>query len=223
MNYSIEGGAAVSTVVSQLPGNAIYTVKFEGVESKDIESKTTGDKFKILSIKFKNSDGVFEDSIFELKDGDDQRKKNQFGYESPSALEELGFKIKHLFAAINPKVAEKLEKSGLPGTSWDSLREFVVKHTKEFVGTETQIKLLSRTDAKGVTRAQFPSFVLGINKEGKSYPRTNFIGSNLAFTAKEQEKITAASTAKPSNVDMLAAPVSSLKASDLDDLNFDLV
>lgn len=225
MNYNFDGTPSQSNIVAQLPGNAIHTVKFEGIEAKEIESKSSGEKFKILSIKFKNESGVFEDTIFELKAGSDQRVKNQWGYDSPSALEELMFKLKHLLAAVAPKVAEKIEKAdGFNVASWDELRTFMVNQTKNAIGTETQIKLLSRTDAKGASRATFPGFVLGISKEGKPYPRTNFIGPVLAFTAKEQEKITNASTAKPTNVDLLSvAEVPSLKAGDLDDLNFDLV
>jgi hypothetical protein len=226
MNFSFDGGSSQSNVVAQLAGNAIYTVKFDGIESKDIENKTSGEKYKILSVKFKNDQGVFEDSIFEPKEGDNARKKNQFGYDSPAPAEELMFKLKHLLAAVAPKIAEQIEKKGgLAVGSWDELRAFMVKHTATGIGTETQIKLLTRTDAKGVTRAVFPSFVLGINKEGKAYPRTNFIGSALAFTAKEQEKIDNANSAAktgPTNVDnLLTVDAPALKADDLDDLNFD--
>lgn len=226
MNYNFDGGAAQSNIVTQLKGNAIHTVKFEGIEAKEIESKTSGEKFKIITMKFKNEDGVFEDTVFELKAGADQRVKNQWGYDSPSGLEELMFKLKHLLAAVAPKVAEKIQKNGgFQVANWDELRTFMANQTKAAIGTEVQIKLLSRTDAKGSTRATFPGFVLGINKEGNVYPRTNFIGANLAFTAKEQEKIDNAVTAKPTNVDLLtpSVDVPSLKASDLDDLNFDLV
>ena len=202
MNLSFDGGAATSTVVAQLTGNAIHEVTFKGVEAKTIESKD-GDKYDILSIKFAGDNGaVFEDSIFEPKAGDDQRKKNNFGYENPSNVEEMMFKVKHLLAAVAPKVAEKIEKAGgLDVGTWAALRDFVVKHTTPAIGAKTQIKLISRTDSKGVTRAHFPSFVLGINKDNKTYPKTNFIGATLAFTAKEQAKIDEAATAKPNNPD----------------------
>lgn len=225
MNYSIGAGSAQANVITQLPGNSIHTVKWVGAEAKDIESKATGDTLRILSLKFKNDDGVFEETIFEGKPGDDKRVVNQWKYESPSAVEETMFKIKHLFAAINPKVAEQIEKKGLQVSSWDELRQFVVKHTLAQIGTETQIKIFSRTDSKGVTRTNFPSFVLSINKAGEVYPKTNFIGAKLAFTAKEMEKINNATTAKATNVDKLASvavpEVAGLSASDLDDLNFD--
>jgi len=225
MNFNLEAGSSQSTVVTQLPGNAIHTVTFVGVEAKEIESKTTQEKYKILSIKFKSADGTFEDTIFEPKPGDDVRVKNQWGYESPAPAEEIAFKIKHLIAAVNPKVGAQIEKSGIQVSGWDQFRDFAVKHTKDFAGkTELQIKLLSRTNAKGVTNAQFPSFVLGINKEGKAYPRTNFIGQKLAFTPKELEKINNAKTATPSNPDkLITVDIPELKAEDLDDLNFKLL
>jgi hypothetical protein len=231
MNLSFDGGAATSTVVAQLAGNAIHDVTFKGVEAKTIESKD-GDKYDILSIKFAGENGaIFEDSIFEPKAGDDQRKKNNFGYENPSNVEEMMFKVKHLLAAVAPKVAEKIEKAGgMDVGSWSALRDFVVKYTAEAAknGAKTQIKLISRTDSKGVTRAHFPSFVLGINKDNKAYPKTNFIGATLAFTAKEQAKIDEAATAKPNNPDRFTADSSDLggatpkAASAKLDLDFDL-
>ncbi len=200
MNYSIGAGSAQANVITQLPGNAIHTVKWMGAEAKDIEPKNGGDKMKLLVLKFKNADGVFEETIFEGKPGDDKRVVNQWKYESPSAVEETMFKIKHLIAALNPKVAEHIEKKGFAVTSWDELRAFVVKHTTQQIGTETQIKIFSRTDSKGVVRTNFPSFVLSISKAGELYPKTNFIGAKLAFTAKEQEKINNATSGKPSDM-----------------------
>lgn len=223
MNYSIGAGSAQANIITQLPGNKIHTVKWAGAEAKDIESKASGETFKIISLKFKNEDGVYEDTIFESKPGDDKRVKNQWGYDSPSAVEEMMFKIKHLMAAVNPKVATQIEKNGLQVGSWDELRKFVVDNTKVQIGTETQIKLLSRTDSKGVTKAHFPGFVLSINKANEVYPKTNFIGAKLAFTAKEQEKINNATTAKPSNIDLIAPNVPALSESVLDALNLDAV
>lgn len=228
MDYNIPGGASASTIVAQLAGNQIHDVTFKGVEAKTIESKD-GTKFNILSIKFANDTGIYEDTVFELKNGDDVRKKNNFGYENPSALEELAFKVKHLLAAVNPKVAQQItDKGGLKMGSWKELTDFVVKHTEKAIGAETQIKLLERTDAKGVKRSNFPGFVLGISKKNELYPKTNFIGAKLAWTAKEQEKINAATTATPTNPDSFDASTPSAPSapvSGVDELNldFDLV
>lgn len=226
MDYSLTGGASASTIVQQLTGNQIYTVTFKGAEAKTIESKS-GEKFNILTLKFSNDEGVFEDTIFELKAGDEKRKANSYGYDNPSALEELGFKAKHLLAAVNPKVAADIQaKGGLKITGWEQFTSFVVKHANTGVGKETQIKLLERTDAKGVKRANFPGFVLGISKKGELYPKTNFIGDKLAWTAKEKEKIDAAATAAPTNPDTfsLGVPTANVKVpslSEVPDLNLD--
>lgn len=232
MNYSIGAGSAQASVFTQLPGNAIHTVKWMGAESKDIEPKAGGDKMKVLVLKFKNDAGVFEETIFEAKPGDDKRVVNQWKYESPSAVEETMFKIKHLLAALNPKIAKQIEEKGFQVSSWDELRNFVVKQTTASIGTETEIKIFSRTDAKGVVRTNFPSFVLSINKAGAVYPKTNFIGEKLAFTAKEQEKINNATSGKATDMskkigsDKLSVEtpeIAALTVDDLSDLNFDNV
>lgn len=199
MDYNLPGGASTSTATQQLPGNQIHEVTFKGVETKTIESKT-GEKFDIISIKFANDSGNFEDTLFELKKGDNERKKNNFGYENPSALEELQFKAKHLLAAVAPKVAAQIEeKGGLKIGSWDAFGKFLVKHANVGIGAQTQIKLVERTDAKGIKRINFPSFVLGVNKKNEVYPKTNFIGSKLVWTAKEKERMETTATAKPTD------------------------
>ena len=213
MQFNLGNVPAQSRVSNRLAANAIHTVKFDGATAEVIEGKDTT-KYSVLKLKFTGEDGEFIDTIFEPKDDDNIRKQNNFGYENPSRVEELMFKVRHLIAAVNPKVSESIDKKGkMEIATWKDLQDFVIKHTTTGVGKETQIKLLA--DSKG--NPQFPPFVLGISKAGEPYPRTNFIGDKLAFTAKEQERINNALTAKPTNIEAkVGAPAVTLTSDELD-------
>ena len=204
--------ASNSTGVSRLAANAIHDVKFDGCEAVTIDKKDGTASFDVLRVKFKNDDGVFEHVIFEPKAGDEVRQKNQFDSENPSNVENLLFTLKHLLAAVAPTVAKQIEDKGLAVEGWNGdkgLRNFMVKNTTKAIGTDTQIKLLSNKDNNAV----FPGFPLGMSKEGNVYPRTNFIGKDLKFTAKEIERMNSVASATPST------PAVAVKADD-DDLIF---
>lgn len=212
MNFNFGNTPAQARISNRLAANAIYTVKWEGATAEELESKD-GNKYAVLKLKFTNEDGEFTDTVFEPKEGDEIQKPNNYGYNNPSRVDELMFKLHHLIAAVNPKASEQLSKKKVEISTWNDLRNYVVKHTTASAGATIQIKLVS--DNKG--NAQFPAFVLGFSKSGDLYPRTNFIGDKLAFTAKEQEKINAAATAKPSNMEAkVGAPSVTLTADDLD-------
>lgn len=208
--------ASNSTGVARLAANTIHNVTFEGVEAATIDKKDGSASFDVIRIKFKNDDGVFEHVLFEPKAGDEIRAKNQYDSENPSNVENLIFTIKHLLAAIAPTVAKQIEEKGLSVEGWNGdkgLRQFLVKNTAKANGTETQIKLLATKEGNPI----FPGFPLGMSKEGNVYPRTNFIGKNLKFTAKEIERMNAVATATSTNMPSNSA--STTKADD-DDLLF---
>lgn len=182
---------------TRLKANEIHDVTFEGAVAEVIEKKDGSESFNVLKLKFKNADGLtFEDTIFEPREADTQRKPSGFGYDNPSNMEELLFKIKHLITAIAPEVAKKIEEKGINVSGWDEFRKFVVTNTTKAKGAATQIKLVADKD----NNARFPGFVLGITKAGEVYPRTNFIGAKLNFTAKELERIEARTSAKSTDM-----------------------
>lgn len=221
MNFNFGNTPAVSNqgANSQLAANTIHTVKFDGVEAVTITKKDGSATFDVLKIKFSNESGKFEHTIFEPKPEDAVRKENNYGYENPSNLEEMMFLLRHLIAAVAPKVNEQIEKKGgIAVESWEKLRNFMVVNTVKAIGTETQIKLLA--DKEG--RPRFPGFVLGMSKKNETYARTNFIGAKLTFTANELKKIETAAAATPT-------PMSSDNSADVDvtvddelDLDLDL-
>lgn len=216
--FNIGATPAQSTAVSRLAGNAIHTVQFKGVTAEEV-GKEGGEKYSVMKIKFANADGEFTDTIFEPKAEDAIQKDNNYGYKNPSNNDEMMFKLRHLIAAVNPKANEAIEKKGgnLTINTWADLRKFVIDNTTKGIGTEVQIKLVN--DNKGQPR--FPGFVLAFSKAGDLYPRTNFIGAKLAFTAKEQERINNAVSAVPTNMGTAVTSSGSLDLS-ADDLSLDI-
>lgn len=184
---------------TRIKGNQIVDVTFEGAIAQTLEKKDKSESFDVLTLKFKDENGLtYEDSIFEPRVGDDVRKENNFGYENPSNVEELQFKIKHLLSAVAPDVVEKMngKAEGVKINGWEALRQFVAKQTVKAIGKRTQIKLVNDKDGN----PRFPGYVLGITKAGDVYPKTNFIGANLSFTAKELERIAATEKATPTKM-----------------------
>jgi hypothetical protein len=207
--------ASQSNGATRLKAGEIHLVKYDGAEATVIEKKDGSATFDVLKLKFKNDDGTFEHVIFEPKEGDEVRVENAFGSQNPSNLENLIFTVKHLLAAVAPEVSKKIEEKGLNIEGWNGkngLREFVVNNTAKSIGKEVEIKLVK--DKTG--NAVFPSFPLGMSKEGNVYPRTNFIGKNLQFTAKEIERMNSITSAAPTQM----SSGSSAKPAEDDDLIF---
>jgi len=210
--------ASQSTGATRLKGGEIHDVKFDGAEATTIEKKDGSATFDVLKLKFKNDDGTFEHVLFEPKEGDEIRQKNQYDSENPSNVENLIFTVKHLLAAVAPDVAKKIEDKGLNIEGWNGksgLREFVVNNTAKSKDKEVRIKLVKDKTGNGV----FPSFPLGMSKEGSVYPRTNFIvaaGGKLDFTAKEIERMNSIAAASPTSM----AGTTSAATSENDDLIF---
>jgi hypothetical protein len=199
------GGNTQSSQGGQLePG--IHDVKFVSLINETIEKKDKSASFDVIKIKFEGTGDktgkFYEHTVFEPRPGDDQRKANNFGGENPSNTEETGHLFSHLIEAVALTTAQELQKKGKVNLEgWANIKAFMLKATAKSGGILTQIKLLPNKDGRGV----FPSFVLGLRKEkdengNDTFPRTNFIGKNLTFTAKELKSINDKATAKPTNM-----------------------
>jgi hypothetical protein len=199
MNFSINSDvSSKSNVKPQLAGNRIVTATFEGVEYKEVISKTDGKQWNLITMKFSNDEGSFEDSTFEPKAGDDKRTTSDQGFLNVSVVEELMAKFRHLIAAVNPDLDAQIEKKEktLNAPSWKALGTLMQKATQKGVGKPVQIKLMADKEGHGV----FPRYFLGISKAEKPYMKTNFIaaeGGTLLFTDKEKERMTLVAAAKP--------------------------
>lgn len=221
--FSIDSSvASQSSTKNRLEGNAIHTVKFKGVEAKDLKEG----EYKVLNITFENEKGEFTDTIFPPREVDFDRRVSDKGYESPSAVEEMMAKFRHLIAAVNPELDKQIENKtkNLNAPDWDGLRKLVVAATKKGIDKELQIKLINN----GKGEPKFPGFFLGLSKANQVYIRTNFIGQDLQFTPKEKERIANMTTAKPQNVKNTSADkglddeVNTGTSATADDLDFDV-
>jgi len=216
-----------SNAVAQLAGNKIHTVKFKGAEVDDLVSKKDGQTFKVLKFKFENEEGSFEDTIFEPKADDAKRKDNDFGYQNPSAVEEMMAKFRHIIAAVNPELDKQIEAKTktIGAKDWDSMRKVMIAATNKGIDKEVQIKLIEivkkdKNDAsKTIKEAKFPGFFLGISKTNNVYMKTNFVGSGLTFTKNEEERMAKVAGAKPT---AMSSGSSTPAAGGADDVDFDL-
>jgi hypothetical protein len=201
MNFNFNGSeiANVGASKGQLEGNKIHDVQFDGCEAVELKDGT----MKVLRIKFSNDEGVFNHTIFEPRDGDDQDTDGMYG-KNPSRIKEMMTLLRHLGAAVCPALVEYINSIN-GSVTWDQIRKKIVEVTTPAIGTKTKIKLLAkkRTDPNtGAERndAVFPSYFLSYNREGALYMRTKFIGAHLVFTDKELTAIKNQENAKPVSV-----------------------
>lgn len=228
MKITLGGNAQSTQGASSQLGVGMWDVKFASLTNEKIEKKDGSATFDVIKIKF---DGIgekaagksYEHTVFEPRPGDDVRKANNFGYDNPSSVEETAHLFLHLIDAVAAKEAAKIQAKGeVEIDGWDKFKAFMLQVTAKSAGVETQIKLVPNKDGRGV----FPSFVLGMGKDGKPYPRTNFIGKELSWTANEIKQIDARANAKPtvmgSGSTAITAP-SNVSIDDELDLDLDLV
>lgn len=190
-------GVSQSGVNSILEGNNIHEVTFDGCEARDIQGVQDATKvYKVLDIKFSGKGGKFTDTIWEPKDTDAVDRESTYG-PTPSNVKAMMLKFKHLIDAVNPELSKQLDskEKTLSAANWDSLRKIMVEATKPGIGTTTKIKLIKNKKGEAI----FPYFA-AYSKEGRLYMKTNFIGANILWTAKELQQIEKAKTATPTNV-----------------------
>lgn len=214
MNFDFSMTAGATQGRTQLPGNEIYTVKFDGCEIRDIQGVQDPTKtFKVLDIKFSNDQGYFTDTVFEPQEKDTEDLQGMYG-PTPSTLKSMGLKFKHLIDATNPELGEKIDsgKQKLNAPSWDALRQLMVKATEPGKGKEMQIKLMVTSKGK----VTFPSYFAGYTKSGQLYLKTRFIGKSLTWLPNELTRIQKMTSAKPSSVEK--HDESSVENFDLSDL-----
>lgn len=201
-DFGMTAGASQNGARQNLEGNLIHEVTFDGCEARDIQGVQDPSKtFKVLDIKFSNKQGTFTDTVWEPKDTDYEDRQGPYGPQ-PSNVKAMMLKFKHLIDAVNPELAEKVDKgeSKLTASSWDGLRKLMVKATENCVGKATKIKLIKNNKGEAI----FPYFA-NYDKTGKLYMSTNFIGDNIFWKTKELEKINAAKEAKPTDTESTTA------------------
>lgn len=234
-NFSFDAtaGASQSTIKPRLKGNKIHDVKFDGCETQDIVGvKDPSQVYKVLKFKFSNDEGEHEHTVFEPRPADFSRvekeitNKNNNIEKIPQAsnVESMMLFFKHLIDGVNPKLAQEIDNGvkKLNAPSWDALREMMVKIGKNSIGAETSIKLINNNKGE----AKFPSFFAGLTKpdadgKSKAYIKNNFIGSKLAFSPFEIDKIKKEESATPTPVDDFI-PAPEVPSDNTLDLDFDI-
>ena len=214
-NFDATANASQGKVFSQLAGNKIHDIVFDGAVAEDLESKKTGETYKVIKLKFKNDSGTFEHTVFEpiKSKGDFDRVSKEYTkdgktltFPTPSRVEDVMLLFKHCIDAFRPEVGKKIDnkEATLGANNWDELRTNVSTVLNKGIGVESSIKLIS--DSKGYAR--FPGFFSTINEEGVAIIRNNFIGKNLGFTPYEKQRIESAANtaAKTSNFKELDFP-----------------
>lgn len=200
MNFDFSETAGLhASTHQQLAGNKIHEVTFNGCEARDIKGVQDATKtFKVLDIKFSNAEGTFTHTVWEPRDSDYEDAPNPFNGSNPSNVKGMMALFKHLIDAVNPELGKKIDEGAvkLTAPNWDALRKLVVDSTTPGIGTVTKIKLLLNNRGEAV----FPSFYMAYNRSGKAYMRTNFIGEHTCFTLKEEKRIEAMATAKPTSM-----------------------
>ena len=201
-SFNSVAGIKPTNAPAPLEGNKIHVVIFEGVESVDVTSTSNGQTYKLMRIKFSNSEGQFVKTYFEPDDKADQpviSKTSVGDIVNPSPNVQMLYTLKQLLAIANPAFNEKIDRGEVNDlSSWDSLRAAMVAATKDFIGQTCQIKLIKNSKGEAI----LPGTVVNFNKENQLYPASTVIGKNLTWTKKEKERIEREASAQPTPVGM---------------------
>lgn len=218
-SFTTTAGASQGSVSTRLKGNNVHDVTFDGCEVIDIKGVKDPDAlYKVIKLKFSNSEGSFEKTMFEPRTAKDfERTETEYTDKKtgevkkipqPSNVESMMLLFKHAIDVINPDIAKKIDEGtqNLGAANWDGLRTLVAKILDAGKGTKTKIKLIQNKDGEAI----FPGYFASINREGKAYINNNFIGDKIAFSTKEMTAINNAKNAVPTkmnNTPKVDAPI----------------
>lgn len=202
----------------------IHTVKFESIKPEEIEAKSgdnKGKKFKVLKLRFSNTEGYYEETVFlpdEKNPQDFERQANSWGGQSASAFDRFKMFIAATAKAINPDGFAQLQKLSQEGkiTNIDTLVKAYVKILSAKAGRDNlALKLVGR-NSNGQVRASLP-YYCNIGKDGVEYLSNNFISDlsaekhpELSFTANEQKNKAAMESLQPTNMTTPVDPIAAV-------------
>lgn len=210
LDFSINSSvSAVSNSIKQLAPFAIYDVKYEKSEIVEFDGKKDPSQhYKTLRVRFSNTDGYYEETIFFPTPADAERRKfeNSDGTtrEIPSNWERTKFFMAQVMEVLNPDGYKKFCEASSKFKDFEMMANAFIKVLEPAVGKETKLKLMGRTDANGNVHAVLPNF-LSISKEGQLYVSTNFIGDRVFFSTYEEGQVQKFKNAKPTAMPDLAA------------------
>lgn len=203
----------------------IHEVIFKGIVYSEFKNKNDeANPYQVMKITFGNENGIYEETVFAPKDGDEVRRTNTVKgveKESPSNYERFRFLLAHIGEQLAPKNYEKFK--GMTFSLPDEFKKLVETFAKVVapaVDKSTKLKLIA--NKKG--EACLPFFV-NLNKEGEAYISNNFLGEKAFFSEYELTSMEKQKSAKPT--DMSSASTDDLSAGETaatnnGDLDFDV-
>ena len=203
MNFNLSHVQATSSSMPRLKPYEIHRVAFKDIKVEHIQGKKDPDAvFDILKVRFENKDGYYEESIFFPKESDLKRptRQNAQGHEveMPCNFERTMTFVSQLGTVIAPKEFEKAK--GVPFKDFGELCDALIKVLKPKIGTETNLKLIGKTDKEGNFIPCLPYFV-ALNKQGEVFTSDNFLGEALFFSDYELKRKDEVAKKKPTDVD----------------------
>lgn len=213
------------------PYNIYDNVAVDSMEIKEGTSEK-GNTWKCLKVTFKSPEGIYTESIWYPKDGDDVRREvetsNGGKRYMASNFEVTMAMVAAMGHAFNPEGFKKLQEMSKNFRSFDDVTKGLMTILNKTKGTTTSMKLVGRTTADGKVYARLPQ-PIGITqnkdtKEWYTFPVAIF-GDNLAFSAYEQGQADAYHKATPTavgNSKVETDPVNNFdSAAGSEDVNFD--
>lgn len=185
-----------SSAQPRLKGNNIHEVIFKGITYAEFKNKNDeANPYKVMKVSFVNEDGVYEETIFAPKEGDDVRGTAKgSGKEMPSNLERFRFTLAHIGEQLAPANYEKFKGMAfdLP-SEFKKLVETFGKVVAPAINKKTKLKLVA--NKKG--EATLPFFV-NLSKDGTAFVSNNWLGEKVFFSDYEVDQMNKQATAKPS-------------------------
>lgn len=189
MNFNLSNTNGTSSIKPRLKPWEIHTVLFKGVTYSEFAGKKDpSTTWKTMKISFENENGVYEETIFCPKEGDDVRPVTSNGEverENPSNLEKFKFMLAHVGEQLSPKKYEKFKSMtfALPD-EFEKLAKTFIEITKDAVNKQTKLKLIANKKGEPC----LPYFV-NISKAGDAYISNNWLGDKVFFSDYETNQM----------------------------------
>lgn len=179
------------------------------VDTMEIKEGTSekGNSWKCLKITFKSPEGIYTESIWYPKEGDEVRREVEMGNGGKrymaSNFEVTMAMVAAIGHAFNPEGFKKLQELSKTFRSFDDVTKGLMTILNKAKDVTTSMKLVGRTSADGKVYARLPQ-PLGITqnkdtKEWYTFPVAIF-GENLTFSSYEQGQADAYHNARPTSV-----------------------
>ena len=216
MQYNFSGA-----VKAKESGNAltagIKDATFMGVEFANVTSQKTGDAFKTLALKLDiDGYGEYTQNFFEPQS--DERKQMQWG-PTASPLDHFLITVREILEAVDPQIIKDIDSGTKTLTgNFKQICDTIKQWTDPMIGN---VKFQAKFIPQNNGYVSLPTFVARITKSGDLGIATRIVGKDLTLTPKEQQKVEAANSAKPTTMPNKAADDLLNSASEeLDDLPF---